>query len=70
MAGIVTMLETGSAAEQENAARELRGLVFDHADIRAILEAVVILGGIKPLVALARRGSAAAQEHAAWALRA
>ena len=61
-AGILSMLETGSAVEKEEAARELRHLVVSDrtrpgADI---LEAIVRGGGIKPLVALARRGSAAA----------
>ena len=63
------MLKTGSAVEQEEPARELRDLASDRArPVADILEAVVRGGGIKPLVALARRGSAAAQEHAAWAL--
>ena len=63
------MLKTGSAMEQEEAARELRDLASNRArPVADIMEAIVRGGGIKPLVALARRGSAAAQEHAAWAL--
>jgi len=47
------MLKTGSAVEQEEAARELRDLAFDRADdplqLADILEAIVRGGGIKPL---------------------